>query len=443
MSVHAPRASRFVTVAARGTRRGARPRPRRQIDFPPLRDARRAGRRRVSPSTGTRPAPTAPPRSPACARSASRSARRDRHALAIDGTRPRRPARARRRRSTRSIPARRCGCWPGSSRRHPFRTVIGGDASLRRRPMRRVIEPLTRMGARIDVDGRPSAADHRRRRPAAGSRTTRRCRARRSRAASCSPACRPPAAPRSSSRRRRGIIRSARWKRSASRVDRDGPAVEVAGRPAARIAHRCRCRATSPARHSGRRWPPARPGRAIEIEGVGLNPSRTAVLDVLRRAGAERDVVGRRPRRGRTGRDRARCRSASAPSFEIAPGEVPGVIDEIPALAALAAMMPAGRTFTVRGAARAARQGKRSHLGAGAQDFARWARRSTNSTTASRCTRGRSPAATVDAAGDHRLAMAFAIAGHARRGADDDRRRVRRSTSRIPGSSTSSRGSPR
>ena len=30
---------------------------------------------------------------------------------------------------------------------HPFRTVIGGDASLSRRPMRRVIEPLTRMGA--------------------------------------------------------------------------------------------------------------------------------------------------------------------------------------------------------------------------------------------------------------------------------------------------------
>ena len=39
---------------------------------------------------------------------------------------------------------------------HPFRTVIGGDASLSRRPMRRVIEPLTRMGASITaVDGRP------------------------------------------------------------------------------------------------------------------------------------------------------------------------------------------------------------------------------------------------------------------------------------------------
>src|SRR5688500_10330483 len=32
---------------------------------------------------------------------------------------------------------------------HPFRSVIAGDASLSRRPMRRVIEPLTRMGATI------------------------------------------------------------------------------------------------------------------------------------------------------------------------------------------------------------------------------------------------------------------------------------------------------
>jgi 3-phosphoshikimate 1-carboxyvinyltransferase len=38
---------------------------------------------------------------------------------------------------------------------HPFRTVMTGDASLRRRPMTRVIEPLTKMGAAIQsADGR-------------------------------------------------------------------------------------------------------------------------------------------------------------------------------------------------------------------------------------------------------------------------------------------------
>src|SRR4051794_25435873 len=34
---------------------------------------------------------------------------------------------------------------------HPFSATLAGDASLSRRPMRRVIEPLTRMGATIDA----------------------------------------------------------------------------------------------------------------------------------------------------------------------------------------------------------------------------------------------------------------------------------------------------
>src|SRR5437867_2860046 len=39
---------------------------------------------------------------------------------------------------------------------HPFRATITGDSSLRRRPMRRVIVPLERMGARVSADdGRP------------------------------------------------------------------------------------------------------------------------------------------------------------------------------------------------------------------------------------------------------------------------------------------------
>src|SRR6185436_14384970 len=44
----------------------------------------------------------------------------------------------------------------GLAAAHPFRTVILGDASLTRRPMRRVMAPLTQMGANIQSDeGRP------------------------------------------------------------------------------------------------------------------------------------------------------------------------------------------------------------------------------------------------------------------------------------------------
>ena len=92
------------------------------------------------------------------------------------------------------------------------------------------------------------------------------------------------------------------------------------------------------------------PGAEIEIEGVGLNPTRTAVLDIVRRAGAIVDVE---PRQGNGAGEpvgRIRVSYGSPRSFEIAPAEVPGMIDEIPALAALGAMLPAGSEMTVRGA---------------------------------------------------------------------------------------------
>lgn len=43
----------------------------------------------------------------------------------------------------------------------PFDATLDGDASLRKRPMRRVVEPLARMGAEIDThDGRPPVTVH-------------------------------------------------------------------------------------------------------------------------------------------------------------------------------------------------------------------------------------------------------------------------------------------
>src|SRR6185436_13985639 len=44
---------------------------------------------------------------------------------------------------------------------HAFSSTLVGDASLSRRPMRRVIEPLERMGARLEaVDGHPPLTVH-------------------------------------------------------------------------------------------------------------------------------------------------------------------------------------------------------------------------------------------------------------------------------------------
>ena len=136
------------------------PRPRRQVDLAPLRAARRRWPPGSRACRTTRPAPTAGRRSPACRRSGRRSRRpgRRRHST---GTRFGRLAFTRRPARRRQLRARRCGCWRACWPASPFTATLVGDASLSRRPMRRVIEPLTRMGARIDsTDGHAPLTVH-------------------------------------------------------------------------------------------------------------------------------------------------------------------------------------------------------------------------------------------------------------------------------------------
>jgi 3-phosphoshikimate 1-carboxyvinyltransferase len=96
-------------------------------------------------------------------------------------------------------------------------------------------------------------------------------------------------------------------------------------------------------------------------------------------------------------------------SFAVDPAEVPGLIDEIPALGALAAMGPEGTELVVRGAGElrvkesdritAFATGLRA-MGAEVEEF------EDGFHLRARPLRG----AVVDAADDHRLAMAFAVA---------------------------------
>jgi 3-phosphoshikimate 1-carboxyvinyltransferase len=76
-------------------------------------------------------------------------------------------------------------------------------------------------------------------------------------------------------------------------------------------------------------------GSEVRIEGVGLNPSRTALLDVLRRFGAAVDVEHAADWQGEP-IGAITVRHQSLERLEIGPEDVPGVIDELPVLAALA-----------------------------------------------------------------------------------------------------------
>ena len=77
-------------------------------------------------------------------------------------------------------------------------------------------------------------------------------------------------------------------------------------------------------------------GSEVTIEEVGLNPSRTAILDVLRRFGAVSSSASWRVASRESPWVRLSCSTPSRATITIAPDEVPGVIDELPVLAALA-----------------------------------------------------------------------------------------------------------
>ena len=89
------------------------------------------------------------------------------------------------------------------------------------------------------------------------------------------------------------------------------------------------------------------PGSELTIHGVGLNPLRTGLLDVLERMGARISVYNRRRVGGEPVGD-LEVHSAELTATSIAPEEVPRLVDELP-LFALAAACARGESV-VRGA---------------------------------------------------------------------------------------------
>jgi 3-phosphoshikimate 1-carboxyvinyltransferase len=295
----------------------------------------------------------------------------------------------------------------GLAAAHPFRTVIVGDASLTRRPMRRVMAPLTEMGATIQSDdGRPpltidGAGLHGiTYRPDVPSAQVKSSVLLAGLHASGRTVVIEPAATRDHTERALSAF--------GVTVDRDGLQVGVAG------GQRLSARTLQvPGDISGSAFWGALaaglPGSVVHIDNLGLNPSRTALLDILRRCGAEIGVVIENEAAGEPiGRVTIAC--AERRSFTITPDEVPAVIDELPALGALGTLLPEGSTMEVRGAAelRVKESDRISALAAGFRAMgADITEYPDGFRIDARPLRG---GTTVDAVGDHRLAMAFAIA---------------------------------
>jgi len=285
-----------------------------------------------------------------------------------------------------------------------FETTMVGDASLSRRPMRRVIEPLSRMGARIDaVDGHAPLTIHGTRLNAIHYLTP------------------VPSAQVKSAVILAGLHADGTTSVTEPAQTRDhteraliafGFTVGVDGRTVSVDGHQ---------RGSGQRllvpgdfssaafWmvaAAALPGSQVILEEVGLNPTRIGLVDVLRRFGARVDVQTTSTTAGepfgtitvsgdRTG------------TVEIAAAEVPGLIDELPAVAALAAH---GGEVIVRGAEelRVKESDRIAVLVAGFRALGIDADERPDGFAIRGS--GTPSGGVADARGDHRMAMAFAVA---------------------------------
>jgi 3-phosphoshikimate 1-carboxyvinyltransferase len=148
------------------------------------------------------------------------------------------------------------------------------------------------------------------------------------------------------------------------------------------------------------------PGASVTIDGVGLNPTRTAFLGILERMGAQVDVR----LHGRQGPEPAGAVTVTHAGLcpvEILPADVPALIDELPALAALATH---GGGLSVSGAAelRVKESDRITALLAGLRALGADAEERPDGFRIDG--RRRLAGGAADAAGDHRLAMAFAVA---------------------------------
>jgi 3-phosphoshikimate 1-carboxyvinyltransferase len=154
------------------------------------------------------------------------------------------------------------------------------------------------------------------------------------------------------------------------------------------------------------------PGAQVLLRGVGVNPTRTGLLDVMGRMGAQVDLRDRRTSGSEEVADIA-LGHATLKATVVEPGEVPLMIDELP-LIALLGVFAEGETV-VRGAEEL--RHKESDRIATVVDGLRNLGADIEASADSFSVRGTGGlrGGAIESAGDHRLAMLGAVAGLASR----------------------------
>jgi 3-phosphoshikimate 1-carboxyvinyltransferase len=151
------------------------------------------------------------------------------------------------------------------------------------------------------------------------------------------------------------------------------------------------------------------PGSSVTVHGVGLNPRRTGLLEVLERMGARVAVYNRRSIGGEPAGD-VEVRASELVGATVEPSEVPTLVDELP-LFALAACHARGDSVVLGAAELRVKESDR--IDGVVEELRRVGAhiRATKDGYRVRGVPARLRGGTLDARGDHRLAMLGAIAG--------------------------------
>ncbi|MGB2403168.1 MAG: 3-phosphoshikimate 1-carboxyvinyltransferase [Akkermansiaceae bacterium] len=291
----------------------------------------------------------------------------------------------------------------------PFESTLTGDASLQSRPMGRIIKPLNQMGASIEARGEDPG-----------------CAPLHITGGELKPTCyeMPVASAQVKSAvllaglfadGTTSVIQPAETRDHTERMleyfkmpsRREGETISVTGG---------KTPAAAPMRvpgdiSSAAFWIVAAasmPGAHLVIKNVGLNPTRTAILDVLIRMGADINVM-KHPDECGEPCGNIEVHGQLLQGAEIMPEEVPNLIDEIPVLAVAGALSQGkmvirnARELRVKESDRIATVVQNlKAMGADLQEYE----------DGMEINGGKSlHGAELESFGDHRIAMAFAIAG--------------------------------
>jgi 3-phosphoshikimate 1-carboxyvinyltransferase len=287
-----------------------------------------------------------------------------------------------------------------------FPVTLVGDASLSRRPMGRVADPLARMGARIEVS--PDGTAPLRIAPSGGLRGL------------------DYAMPVASAQVKSCLLLAGLYAQGETCVAEPAPTrdhtermLEAFGYPVRRAGSTAcvqgggrltACRLDVPADISSAAFflvgASIAPGSDLVLEHVGMNPTRIGVLNILRAMGADIEVLAPRSAGGEPVAD-LRVRSAPLKGIRIPAEQVPLAIDEFPAIF-IAAACADGETLLTGAEELRVKESDRIQVMADGLAVLGVAAEVRPDGILIRG--GPYGGGSVDSRGDHRIAMSFAVA---------------------------------